>query len=195
MSISAQTVAELRKSTGVGIADCKKALEECNGDQQKATDYLRKQGSMKASKKADRSTSEGLIGSYIHAGGKVGVLVEINCETDFVARTEEFQNLVKDIAMHIAAANPLYVSINEVPKDTIEKEKEIYREQLKKEGKIGEIVEKILLGKIQKYYEDVCLLEQAFIKEEKKKIKELIQEKIAKIGENVVVKRFARYSL
>ncbi|MFH1564282.1 MAG: translation elongation factor Ts [bacterium] len=195
MSISAQTVAELRKSTGVGIVDCKKALEECNGDQEKATDYLRKQGSMKANKKADRSTGEGIIGSYIHAGGRVGVLVEINCETDFVARTEEFQDLVKDIAMHIAASNPLYVSTDEVPKDMVEKEKEIYREQLKKEGKSDQIIEKILIGKIQKYYEDVCLLEQSFIKEEKKKIKELIQEKIAKIGENIVIKRFARYSL
>lgn len=195
MSISAQTVAELRKSTGVGIADCKKALEECNGDIEKATEYLRKQGSMKASKKADRSTNEGLIGSYIHAGGTVGVLVEINCETDFVARTDEFQDLVKDIAMHIAAANPLYVSTDEVPQEAIEKEKEIYREQLKKEGKPEEIIEKILTGKVQKYYEDVCLLEQAFIKEEKKKIKELIQEKIAKIGENIVIKRFSRFSL
>ncbi len=195
MSISAQTVADLRKSTGVGIVDCKKALEECAGDLEKSTEYLRKQGSMKANKKADRSTGEGVIGSYIHAGGRVGVLVEVNCETDFVARTDEFQDLVKDIAMHIAAANPLYVSIDEVPKDIVEKEKEIYREQLKKEGKPDEIVEKILIGKVQKYYEDVCLLEQPFIKEEKKKIKELIQEKIAKIGENIVIKRFARYSL
>jgi elongation factor Ts len=194
MSITAQTVAALRKATGVGIADCKKALEECDGDLQKAADHLRKQGSLKAAKKADRSTGEGLIDAYIHAGGKVGVLVEVNCETDFVARNEEFKELVKDIAMHIAAANPLYVSSEDVPEEVLEKEKEIYTEQLKKEGKPDEIIEKIMAGKIQKYYEEVCLLEQPFIKEEKKKIKDLIQEKIAKIGENIVVARFTRYS-
>jgi len=194
-NVSPQCIAELRKLTGIGIADCKKALEACGGEIEKASEHLRKQGVLKAAKKADRSTNEGLISSYIHAGGSVGVLVEVNCETDFVAINEEFKEMVKDIAMHIAAANPLYVSSDDVPNEVVEKEKEISREQLKKEGKPENIIDKILEGKIKKYYEENCLLEQAFIKDEDKKIKDLIQEKILKMGENISVKRFTRYSL
>lgn len=193
--ITSQLVTELRKNTGAGIVDCKNALEECQGDIVKAAEYLRKQGTVKAAKKADRSTAEGLVEAYIHAGGKVGVLLEINCETDFVARTDEFKQLAKDITMHIAAAQPLFVSAADVPTEILEKEKEIYREQLIKEGKPAEIVEKILMGKLQKYYEDNCLLDQLFIKDETKKIKDLVQQQIAKMGENIVIKRFARYSL
>jgi elongation factor Ts len=193
-NINAKTVAELRNITGIGIADCKKALEATDGDLEKATDYLRKQGSLKAAKKADRSTSEGLIEAYIHSG-KVGVLLKLACETDFVARTDDFKNLAKDIAMHIAAANPLYVSAENVPSDVLEREKDVYRAQLKTEGKIEEMVNKILEGKLQKFYEDNCLMEQVFIKDDTKKIKALIQESIAKMGENIVVAGFTRYSL
>lgn len=194
MSISAETVRDLREKTGAGMMDCKKALTETNGDMERAIDILRQKGLASAAKKSGRSASEGLIGSYIHMD-KIGVMVEINCETDFVARTDDFRALVKDIAMHIAAANPQYVNREEVPADVIEREKEIYRAQVT--GKPAPVVEKILEGKLDKYFADFCLLEQVFVKDPdgKKKIKELVTEKIAKLGENVVVRRFVRFQL
>ncbi len=194
MSISAEIVRDLREKTGAGMMDCKKALTETNGDMEKAVDVLRQKGLASAAKKSGRSASEGLIGSYIHMD-KIGVMVEINCETDFVARTDDFRALVKDIAMHIAAANPQYVGREDVPADIIEREKEIYRAQVT--GKPAPVVEKILEGKLDRYFGDFCLLEQIFVKDPdgKKKIKELVTEKVAKLGENVVVRRFARFQL
>lgn len=194
MSISAGMVKELRETTGAGLMDCKRALTESAGDVEKAIDYLRQKGLASAAKKASRSATEGLIGSYIHMD-KLGVMVEINCETDFVARTDDFRELVKDVAMHIAAANPPYISREDVSSETIEREKEIYRAQVM--NKPPQVVEKILEGKLDKFFSDMCLLEQVFIKdpEGKKKVKDLITEKIAKLGENIVVRRFARFQL
>jgi elongation factor Ts len=194
MSISAGMVKELREKTGAGLMDCKRALTESAGDVEKAIDYLRQKGLASAAKKASRSATEGLIGSYIHMD-KLGVMVEINCETDFVARTDDFRDLVKDVAMHIAAANPPYISREDVSSETIEREKEIYRAQVM--NKPPQVVEKILEGKLDKFFSDMCLLEQVFIKdpEGKKKVKDLITEKIAKLGENIVVRRFARFQL
>ena len=194
MSISAEMVKELREKTGAGLMDCKRALTESAGDMEKAIDYLRQKGLASAAKKASRSATEGLIGSYIHMD-KLGVMVEINCETDFVARTDDFRELVKDVAMHIAAANPPYISREDVSAETIEREKEIYRAQVM--NKPPQVVEKILEGKLDKFFSDMCLLEQVFIKdpEGKKKVKDLITEKIAKLGENIVVRRFARFQL
>jgi elongation factor Ts len=197
MSISANDVKELREKTGAGMMDCKKALTECNGDMENAIDALRKRGLAAAAKKEGRIASEGLVQAYIHAGGKVGVLVEVNCETDFVAKTDEFQTLVKDIAMHIAASNPRWVRPEEVPAAELEREKEIYRDQARQSGKPENILDKIIAGKVDKFYGDVCLLEQVFVKdpEGKQKIKDLITEKIAKIGENISIRRFVRYHL
>jgi len=194
MSISAEMVRDLREKTGAGMMDCKKALTETNGDMEKAIDILRQKGLASAAKKSGRSASEGLIGSYIHMD-KIGVMVEINCETDFVARTDDFRELVKDVAMHIAAANPSYVSREEVPQNVIEREKDIYRAQVT--NKPAAVVEKILEGKLDKFFADMCLLEQVFVKdpEGKKKVKDLVTEKIAKLGENIVVRRFARFQL
>lgn len=194
MSISAEMVRDLREKTGAGMMDCKKALTETGGDMEKAIDILRQKGLASAAKKSGRSASEGLIGSYIHMD-KIGVMVEINCETDFVARTDDFRELVKDVAMHIAAANPSYVSREEVPQNVIEREKDIYRAQVT--NKPAAVVEKILEGKLDKFFSDMCLLEQVFVKdpEGKKKVKDLVTEKIAKLGENVVVRRFARFQL
>ncbi len=194
MSISAGMVKELREKTGAGLMDCKRALTESAGDMEKAIDYLRQKGLASAAKKASRSATEGLIGSYIHMD-KLGVMVEINCETDFVARTDDFRELVKDVAMHIAAANPPYIAREDVSSETIEREKEIYRAQVM--NKPPQVVEKILEGKLDKFFSDMCLLEQVFIKdpEGKKKVKDLITEKIAKLGENIVVRRFARFQL
>ncbi len=194
MSISAEMVKELREKTGAGLMDCKRALTQSAGDIEKAIDYLRQKGLASAAKKASRSATEGLIGSYIHMD-KLGVMVEINCETDFVARTDDFRELVKDVAMHIAASNPPYISREDVSSETIEREKEIYRAQVM--NKPPQVVEKILEGKLDKYFSDMCLLEQVFIKdpEGKKKVKDLITEKIAKLGENIVVRRFARFQL
>jgi elongation factor Ts len=195
MSISASTVKELRDQTGAGMMDCKKALTESQGDAEKALDILRKRGLAKAQGKSSRQASDGYIGSYIHMGGKIGVLVEVNCETDFVAKTDDFQNLVKDIAMHIAATNPAYVSREEIPAEVIDKEKDIYASQV--ENKPPQVVEKIVEGKLEKYYSDVCLVDQVFVKDpdQKTKIRDLIVEKIAKLGENIVIKRFARFQL
>lgn len=194
MSVSAEKVKELRESTGAGMMECKKALQESQGDLQKAIDILRQKGLAAAQKKSSRTASEGVVGSYIHMD-KIGVLVEINCETDFVARTDDFRELVKDIAMHIAAANPLYLSREVIPSDVIEKEKEIYSSQIT--GKPANVIEKIVEGKLEKFFSDMCLMDQIFIKDpdQKLKIKDLVTQKIAKLGENIVVRRFARFQI
>jgi elongation factor Ts len=192
--VSASMVKELREKTGAGMMDCKKALAECGGDFTKAEEYLRKKGITAAGKKAGRVAAEGLIGSYVHSG-KIGVIVEVNCETDFVARNDDFQQLVKDLAMHIAAANPTYVRREEVAIDQLEKEREIEREQLRAQKKPEAIWEKILTGKVEKFYERVCLVDQPFVKDDKKKIKDIITEAVAKIGENITVRRFARFQV
>ena len=193
--ITAKMVKELREKTGVGMMDCKKALTEAGGDFEKAIDELRKKGISKAEKRAGREANEGIVQSYIHPGANLGVLIEINCETDFVANTDDMRNFAKDVAMHIAAANPLVVKREELDQAIIEKEIEIYKEQGKNEGKPDNIVEKIALGRIEKYYKEVCLLEQQFVKDPDKSIHDLINEKIAKIGENISIKRFARFRI
>ncbi len=193
-TISADAVKDLREKTGAGMMECKKALVESAGDFEKAVDLLRQRGLATAAKKAGRTASEGMIGSYIHMD-KIGVMVEVNCETDFVARTDDFREMVKDVAMHIAAANPGYLSREEVPQDVIEREKEIYRAQVT--NKPPQVVDKIVEGKLEKFFSDTCLLDQIFVKDpdQKKKIKDLITEKVAKVGENIVVRRFVRYQL
>ncbi len=193
--ITAQMIKELREKTGAGIVDCKKALQEANGDMEKAVEILRKKGAAKAAKKADRVTAEGLVVSYIHAGGKVGVLLELNCETDFVARTEDFKNLGHEIAMQIAAMSPEYVSKEDVPAEVIEKEKEILREQALAEGKPEHIVEKIVEGRLNKFFSEKCLLEQPWIKDDSKTVGDLVKEYITKLGENIKVKRFCRFEV
>jgi elongation factor Ts len=196
MSITAQQVKELREKTGIGFMDCKQALEESGGDMPKAIEYLRKKGLATASKKVGRTTSQGIITSYIHGNGKIGVLVEVNCETDFVARTDDFQGMVKDIAMQIAAYNPTYVSREEIPQEVIEKEREIAKAQLGDTNKPEEIVRKIVEGKLEKnFYARVCLLDQPFIKDDSKNVQSLITDTIAKLGENILVSRFARFEL
>lgn len=195
MSISASLVKELRERTGAGMMDCKKALAEKEGDMEKAAIYLREKGLAAAAKKAGRIAAEGLIESYIHGVGKIGVLVEINCETDFVAKTDEFKGLARDIAMQIAAAKPEFVRREEVPAENLEQEREILRAQALNEGKPEKIVDKMVAGRIEKYYKDVCLLEQPFIKDNNITVQQLLTEKIAKIGENISVRRFTRYEL
>ncbi|SHE93618.1 translation elongation factor Ts (EF-Ts) [Caldanaerobius fijiensis DSM 17918] len=195
MEITASMVKELRERTGAGMMDCKKALTEANGDMDKAIEILREKGLAAAAKKAGRIAAEGIIDSYIHGGGRIGVLVEVNCETDFVARTDDFKNFVHDIAMQIAAANPQYVSKEDVPVEVVEKEKEIYRAQAKNEGKPDKVIEKMVEGRLEKYYKEVCLLEQPFIRDDSKTIKQLLNELIAKIGENIVIRRFVRFEL
>lgn len=190
-----ESVKELRARTGAGVLDCKKALAECGDDVEKAVDYLREKGLAKAAKKVGRTAAQGLVFSYIHTNGKIGVLVELNCETDFVARTDEFQQLGHEIAMQIAAANPQYVSPEEVPSDDLEREKEIYRNQALEEGKPAHIVDKIAEGRVNKFYEETCLLEQNYIRDPDRKIKDMVIDNIAKMGENIVVRRFARYSI
>ncbi|MCL2337723.1 MAG: translation elongation factor Ts [Firmicutes bacterium] len=193
--ISAASVKELRERTGAGMMDCKKALVETNGDVAKAADYLREKGLAAAAKKAGRITAEGLVESYIHGGGKIGVLVEVNCETDFVAKTDEFKALVRDIAMQIAAAKPEYVAREEVPEAVLAKEKEILAAQAANEGKPEKIIEKMVEGRIEKFYKELCLLEQPFVKDPDKTVKQLITEKISQIGENISLRRFARFEL
>lgn len=195
VSITASQVNELRKATGAGLMDCKKALTETGGDMEKAIDYLRKKGLAAASKKAGRIATEGLVSSYIHAGGKIGVLVEVNCETDFVAKNESFQTFVKDIAMHIAAAAPQCVRREEVQGTVIEREKEIYRAKARESGKPDNIIEKIIEGQINKFYADICLIEQPFVKDPDKTIQTYLNETIATIGENISIRRFARFVL
>lgn len=195
MELSAELIKELRERTGISIMECKKALEESGGDIEKAIEILRKKGFARAKEKMDRETGEGLVYAYIHLDGKIGVLVEVNCETDFVARNEEFRELAKNIAMQIAAAKPKYIAPEDIPLEEIEKEKEIIREQLKDSKKPAEIIEKIVQGKLSKFFEEVCLLEQPFIRDDKIKVREFIASHIAKFGENIRVRRFARFEL
>jgi elongation factor Ts len=195
MAITADMVKNLREKTGAGMMDCKAALVEMSGDMEKAIDFLRKKGLASAAKKASRAASDGAVSSYIHAGGKIGVLIEVNCETDFVARTDDFQSLVKDLAMHVAAANPLFVKREDVPSAFIDREKDVYREQVRAMKKPENVIDKIVEGKMDKFYEGICLLEQGFIKEPETKIQSLLTEKIAKLGENITIKRFARFEL
>jgi elongation factor Ts len=197
MAASAQMVKELRDRTGAGVMDCKEALNASNDDLDTAVEYLRKKGIASAAKKAGREAREGVVGSYIHAGNKLGVLVEINCESDFVARTEAFQELVKDIAMQVAAANPSYVAREDIPGEVVEKEREIYREQMADQKKPAQVIDKIVEGKLEKFFAESCLLEQPFIKDAtgKTKVKELVAATTAKTGERVVVKRFARFQV
>ena len=193
--ITAALVKELRERTGAGMMDCKKALAATEGDMDKAIDFLREKGLAAAAKKAGRIAAEGMVESYIHGGGRIGVLVEVNCETDFVAKTDAFKSLVKDIAMHIAAANPSYLRREEVPAAELEHEKMVLSEQARNEGKPEKIIEKMVTGRIEKYYKEVCLLEQPFVKDSDKTISDLITESIAKIGENIAIRRFTRYQL
>lgn len=195
MSISAQQVKELREKTAAGMMDCKKALDECRGDMEKAVDWLRQKGLAKAAKKAGRSTGQGMIGSYIHSTGKIGVMVEIKCETDFVARTEAFQEFAKNIAMQIAAAAPLALDAASLDPALVEREREVYRQKAREEGKPDAIIEKIAEGAVKKYYKEVCLLEQPFIRDDKKTVQELLNEAIAVIGENMAIGRFTRMQL
>ena len=195
MEISATQVKDLREKTGAGMMDCKKALSETNGDFEKAIDYLRKKGIAAAAKKSGRATKEGAVYSYIHGEGKVGVMVEVNCETDFVARTEQFKQFVKDVSMHIAAANPLWVRSEDVPAEVLAKEKEIAIAQMQNSGKPAAMLEKIAEGKLKKFYEENCLLNQVFVKDPTKTIEQLLKETIATLGENMSIRRFARFAL
>lgn len=193
--VTAQMVKELRERTGAGMMDCKNALNDTQGDIEAAIDALRKKGLSAAAKKAGRVTAEGAVGSYIHGNGKLGVLVEVNCETDFVARTDQFQELVRDIAMHIAAAEPRFVRREEVTQEVLDREKEIFRDQALASGKPPAVVEKIVQGKMEKYYAEYVLLEQPFVKDSDKTVSQLIAEKVGKIGENIQVRRFTRFKL
>ncbi|MBI4744915.1 MAG: translation elongation factor Ts [Actinobacteria bacterium] len=195
MTISAAQVRELREATGAGMMSCKEALIEAEGDIEKAVKILREKGLASLKKKAGRTAQEGVIESYIHAGGKLGVLVEINCETDFVAKNEDFKKFTHDIAMQIAAANPLYISREDVPADLLEKERDVYRTQAQNEGKSGAVVERIVEGKIEKFYKEICLLEQQFVKDPDITISGLLGNLAAKLGENIVLRRFIRFSL
>jgi elongation factor Ts len=195
MEISVELVKDLRQRTGAGVVDCKKALQEAKGNMDAAIDYLRKKGLATAAKKAGRIATDGLVSSYIHAGGKMGVLVEINCETDFVAKTEDFQSFVKNIAMHIAAANPQYIRREEVPEEVLEKERDIYRTQALDAGKPQKVIDKIVEGKMERFYSEVCLLEQTYVRDSDLTIKELLEALITKIGENITIRRFTRFQL
>ena len=195
MQVTPQLVKELRERTGAGMMDCKRALVETEGDVEKAIELLRKQGMATAAKKAGRVAAEGVVGSYIHAGGRIGVLLEVNCETDFVARTDDFQGLVKDLAMHIAAADPRFVSRDEVTEGVLEKERAIYRDQAVESGKPENVVDRIVEGKIEKFFSEAVLTEQAFIKNPDVTVQEMITEVIAKLGENIQVRRFSRFKV
>jgi len=195
MSISAQVVKELREKTGAGMMDCKKALIDSKGDMEKAVDFLRKSGIAKAEKKGSRDVKEGIVYSYIHHGGRLGVLVEVNCETDFVAKTDGFKELVHNIAMQIAATNPVAVSSKDISEDLIKKEKEIFTAQAKDSGKPDNIIEKIVEGRVQKYFQEVCLIEQPFIKDPDKRVGDLITETVATLGENITIGRYIRYAV
>jgi len=195
MSISAKAVKELRDQTGLGMMDCKKALQETQGNLEEAVVWLRKKGLAKSAKLEHRIAAEGTVTSYIHAGGKIGVLLELNCETDFTARNEAFQNLAKDISMHIAAANPTYVNREDVPADLVEKEKDIARDQMRNSGKPEKVIEQIVEGKMGRFYKDNCLYEQIWVRDSKKNIKTLIDEQVATIGEKITIRRFTRYKL
>ena len=195
MAITAEQVKQLRDKTGAGMMDCKAALGEADGDTEKAVEILRKKGLASAAKRAGRATNNGVIGHYIHMGGKVGVLVEVNCETDFVARTDDFQSLAKEIAMHIAAANPLYVKREDVPGEVLEKEKEIYRAQFTGQNKPANVLDKIAEGKLESFFSQVCLMDQEYVRDPNLTIKQLITNAAAKTGENVTISRFARFKL
>jgi elongation factor Ts len=195
MSITAQDIAKLRAQTGAGMMDCKKALDEAQGNMDKAIEELRKKGIAKAAKRAGKIAAEGLVASYIHGAGKIGVLVEVNCETDFVAKTDKFKDLLNDIGMHIAASSPKYLSREEVDSEELEKEKEVYRGQMQNEGKPAEIIEKIIEGKMSKFYSEICLLEQSFIKDEDMTIEQMLTQASGEIGEKLTIRRFARYEL
>jgi len=195
MEISAALVRELREKTGAGMMDCKKALLESAGDMEKALDYLRQKGLALATRKEGRVAAEGLVGSYIHGGGKIGVLVELNCETDYVARTKEFQDLLKDVAMQVAASNPRYIRREDVPEDELERERQIYQQQAIELGKPEKVMSKIVDGKVERFYSEVCLLEQEFIKDPDRQVGDLIKDVVARLGENVQVRRFMRYHI
>ncbi len=195
MDISVELLKDLRQRTGAGVIDCKKALQESKGNMEAAIDYLRRKGLATAAKKAGRIATDGLVSSYIHAGGKMGVLVEINCETDFVAKTEDFQTFVKNIAMHIAAANPQYIRREEIPEEILEREREIYRIQALDAGKPQKVIDKIIEGKMERFYSEVCLLEQTYVRDSDLTIKEVFDAMIAKIGENIAIRRFVRFQL
>lgn len=195
MAISAKDVKELRERTGAGMMECKSALEETGGDQEKAIDLLRAKGAAKAAKRSAREASEGAVGSYIHMGGRIGVLVEINCETDFVARNDEFQKLVRDVAMHIAAASPAAVRREDIPADEVERERAVYREQMRESGKPEKIWDKIVEGKLEKFFQETALLEQPFVKDPDITVGQLVTQAGAKMGENIVVRRFTRFAL
>jgi len=195
MDISSELIKDLRQRTGAGVMDCKTALRESNGDMEGAIDYLRRKGLAAAAKRAGRIATEGLVSSYIHAGGKIGVLVEINCETDFVARTENFQSFVKNMAMHIAATSPQYVSRDQVPPSVVEREKGIYRIQAQDAKKPEKVIEKIVEGKLERFFAETCLLEQTYIKDPDSTVKEVLDSLIAKLGENIAIRRFARFQL
>lgn len=195
MAITAADVAKLRAQTGAGMLDCKKALEETNGNFEAAVDALRQRGAAKAAKRADKVAAEGVVTSYIHGAGRIGVLVEVNCETDFVARTDSFRALATDLAMHIAAAAPRYLTSAEIPAEELERERNVYAETLKAEGKPAEMIAKIVDGKLAKFYSEVCLMNQAFIKDEDKTIEKLLAEKTGEIGEKISIRRFVRYEL
>lgn len=193
--IKADLVKELRERTGAGMMDCKRALAETGGDLEKALVYLRERGLAAAAKKAGRATKEGRIEAYIHAGGRLGVLIEVNCETDFVAKTDDYQTLCRELAMQVAASNPLYIERNDVPPDQLEKEKEILRTQAINEGKPEKVIDKIVSGRLEKYFQEVCLLEQPYIRDPERTVKDLINEYIARLGENIIVRRFCRFRL
>jgi elongation factor Ts len=195
MEISVELIKDLRQRTGAGVIDCRTALQEGKGNMELAIDYLRRKGLATAAKKAGRIATDGLVSSYIHAGGKMGVLVEINCETDFVAKTEDFQTFVKNIAMHIAAANPQYIRREEIPEEALERERTIYRSQAQEAGKPQKVIDKIVEGKMERYYSEVCLLEQTYVRDSDITIKELLDAMIAKVGENISIRRFARFQL
>lgn len=195
LEITSTMVKELRAKTGAGMMDCKEALVATNGDFEKAIDFLRTKGLSAATKRSSKAAKDGTVASYIHMGGKIGVLVEVNCETDFVAKTDDFQTMARDIAMHVAASNPLYVRSEEIPPNVLDREKEIYRTQLREEKKPEKIWDKIIEGKLKKYYEDVCLVEQKFIKNQDITVGTLVSNMIAKTGENIVIRRFARFQL
>jgi elongation factor Ts len=195
MNITSQMVKDLRDKTGVGMMDCKKALSENDGDMEKAIDFLRLKGLAVAAKRAGRATSEGIVETYIHAGGKLGVMVELNCETDFVAKTDDFREFARDVAMHIAAANPVSLSRDDVPADIVERERQIYMQQALESGKPENIVEKMVSGKIDRYLSEICLLEQQFVKNPEKSIQDMLTDLVGKMGENVSIKRFARFQV
>jgi len=195
MAISMELVKELREKTGAGMLDCKNALEKANGDINKAIEILREKGLAVAQKRSGRAVSQGMVGAYIHMNGKIGVLVEVNCETDFVANTKEFQDFVHELAMQIAATDPRYVKREDVPEEVIAKEKEIYAKQLEEQKKPPQVIEKIVAGKLEKFYEEVCLLDQPYVRDDKKKISDLLKDLIGKLGENIVVRRFVRFQV